>query len=177
MFRNTVSMTFITDCCTQNHFFTMFFHSMDSVLNSGSMFSPLVNICLPKHVSRYTSHILLSISHGFHFWTTKNLMTDLCSRLKHFDLPSFWKASEISLWDKYKFGYKPIQTIHLCKKISEKNVKRFSKKYSLNDHRIFISSFVYSFIVVVFLLLRVNRTKTVPVCSLKMAGQLDDWFK
>ena len=62
MSQKTVSMTFFTDCYTQNFFFTrepVYLHFLTQACSSKLVFSPFVNIFQLKRTSLYTSHILL----------------------------------------------------------------------------------------------------------------------
>ena len=56
------------------------------------MFCPYVNTFWLKHISPYTSLILLQFSHRLHFSAANNFMTDLCSSLNH----SNWFATGLN---------------------------------------------------------------------------------
>ena len=97
------------------------------------IFSPFVNIFWLKHVSLYTSHILLKISHGLHFSATKIFLTELFLKLK----PFVWfgaissKLKNISSRLEYIFLQNTSKKFKVC--IHEKwHLKRlfcFLKKY------------------------------------------------
>ena len=75
-----------------------------------SMFSPFLNIILPKtgfseHTTDYSA-----ILHGFHFSASKNMSTDSCSSKNPlFDLSPFWMVSkEIFLQEWKNTCYEPV---------------------------------------------------------------------
>ena len=95
---NTVSMTFFTDCCTQNFFFTgksVCFHSIDNLFNSGKyMFQqwqiyvyPIYKHCFNQNMYSWTHQTLFC---KFHMVCT-------------FQPPKIWWQTSVQVWSTVLF--------------------------------------------------------------------------
>ena len=142
MSQETVSMTFFTDCFTENFFFTRQCVSIPLTVfliwtcNGKSMFSLLINIFWWKHTSPYTLHILQQILHGLHFSVSKNLIIDFWSSLEHSVLfATILNRLKRNIFMRLKYllnQFQTFQCLHLWKKFWDENcVLFFFPKISL----------------------------------------------